>query len=400
VVRVERRSFPLLAACLGLVAVAGCAASAGGAPAAGPATAHAGRTGVPASPLASGSTASPPPAAVNVGAFDKLARQEAVAWAGSPLAKAWRAGLVILAGDDLSSGPSGGFPSGQDKMDFIEGDLIFTGPPPSGGPAGVVTWPDGATMKVPVLSEARTFSELTSSRECPSCVTTPLDVTAATPTTLAVGTSRGLAKVPAWAFTLKGVSGPVIQAALPPGSYVTPGSTGSPSAARLAPLGKAFTGAGSAAVSADGRTLTLRLFGGPCDATWGGLETEADGAIVVGGWEVDPHPDVPCAAMLISLTTTVRLPAPVGDRVIIDASTGQPVTPPPALADQERRQPPLQAWWAGSACRSQEGWPGRLCRFSPGRDPVQVKQVRPTQVIDHQLYRFPRISRQRETLGG
>jgi hypothetical protein len=188
-------------------------------------------------------------------------------------------------------------------------------------------------MKMPVLSEARTFSELTGSRECPACATVPLDVTAAKPATLAVATSRGTAKVPAWAFTLKGVSGPVIQAALPPGSYVTPGSTGSPSAARLAPLGKAFTGAVDAAVSAGGRTLTLRLFGGVCDATWGGLETEADGAVVVGGWEVDPNPDAPCPAVGVLLTTTVRLRAPVGDRVIIDAWTGQPVTPLPAFPD-------------------------------------------------------------------
>jgi hypothetical protein len=278
------------------------------------------------------STASQPPGAVSVGAFDALARQEAVAWARSPLAKAWRTGLVVLSPEDeLSSGPSGGFPSGQDKEDVSDGDLVFTGPAPSGAPSGVVTWPGGSTMKVPVLSEARTFSELTSSRQCPSCATTPLDVTAAKPTTLAVGTSRGIAKVPAWAFTLKGVSGPVVQAALAPGSYVTPGSKGSPSDVRLAALGKAFTGAGTAAVSADGRTLTLRLFGGPCDATWGGLATEADDAVVVGGWEVDPNPNVPCAAIGISRTTTVRLSAPVGDRVIIDASTGQPVTPSPAI---------------------------------------------------------------------
>ena len=329
-VRFERRSFSLLAVCLGLVAVAGCAASparAGSPSAAGSATTFIGSVGVAASSPTARSTAGPPPGSVNVGAFDTLARQEAVAWARSPLAKTWRTGLVVLSTDDLSAGPSGGFPSGQDKMDFIDGDLVFTGPAPSGAPAGVVTWSGGSTLKVPVLSEARTFSELTGSRECPSCVTTPLDVTAAKPTTLAVGTSRGTAKVPAWAFTLKGVSGPVIQAALPPGSYVTPGGKGSPSAARLAALGKAFTGAANAAVSAGGRTLTLRLFGGPCDATWGGLETEADGAVVVGGWEVDPNPNVPCLAIGISLTTTVRLPAPVGDRVIIDASTGQPVWP-------------------------------------------------------------------------
>jgi hypothetical protein len=327
VVRVERRSFSLLATCLGLVAVAGCA-SAASSSAAGPATTHASHVGVQASPRAARPAASPPPGTVNVGAFDTLARQEAVAWAHSPLATAWRTGLVILAPEDeLSAGPSGGFPSGQAKADFIDGDLIFTGPAPSGAPAGVVTWPDGSSMKVPVLSEARTFGELTSSRDCPACVTTPLDVTAAKPTTLAVGTSRGIAKVPAWAFTLKGVSGPVIQAALPPGSYATPGSKGNPSRARLAPLGRAFTGAEIKAVSADGRTVTLQLFGGVCEATWGGLATETDGAVVVGGWEVDPHPNVPCAAVGVFLTTTVRLPAPVGHRVIIDASTGQPVTP-------------------------------------------------------------------------
>src|ERR1700722_62420 len=340
-VRVERRSLPLLAVCLAAAAVAGCAASAVGSTAAGSAATSVGGVGAPVPAPTAMSTASPPPGAVNVGAFDALARQEAVAWARSPLAKAWRTGLVVPAPEDelfsrprdeLSSGPSGGFPSAQDKEDFINGDLVFTGPAPSGAPAGVVTWPDGSTMKVPVLSEAQTFRELTSSRQCPACATTPLDVTAAKPTTLAVGTSRGIAKVPAWAFTLEGVSGPVIQAAPPPGSYVPPGGTGTPSAARLAPLGKAFTGAGNATVSADGRTLTLQLFGGVCDATWGGLETEADGAVVVGGWEVDPNPNAPCAAVGVFHTTTVRLPAPVGDRVIIDASKGGPAPHSAAVA--------------------------------------------------------------------
>lgn len=326
-VRVGRRSLSLLAACLGIVAVAGCAANMSTSAVSRPGTNSVGSVGGPASMPTGMSTASPPPGAVNVGAFDALARQEAVAWARSPLAKAWRTGLVVLSTDDLSAGPSGGFPSGQAKESVGNGDLVFTGSAPTGTPACVVTWPGGATMKVPVLSEARTFSELTSSRDCPACATTPLDVTAAKPTTLAVGTSRGIAQVPAWAFTLKGVSGPIIQAALPPGSYVIPGSTGSPSSARLAPLGKEFTGALSSAVSADGRTLTLRLFGGVCDTTWGGLETEVGGAVVIGGWENDPNPNAPCAAVGVFLSTTVRLPAPVGDRVIIDASTGQPATP-------------------------------------------------------------------------
>jgi hypothetical protein len=266
---------------------------------------------------------------VNVAAFNSLARQEATAWARSPLARAWRTGLVVLTADELSSGPSGGFPSSAAKLAFINGDLVFTGPPPTDAPAGVVTWPDGSRLKVPVLSEARVFSELTGSRQCPGCATTPLAVTAARPTTLDVLTSRGTASVPAWAFTLKGVSTPVIQAALAPGSYITPYTYGS-SAEKLAPLGTAFVGGGPVRPSADGRTLTVGLGGSPCDTAWGGLVAEVGGVVVVGGWMHDPNPAQPCAAMLVQRLAAVRLAAPLGDRVVLDAATGLPVTEEPA----------------------------------------------------------------------
>lgn len=316
-VPVQRRVFSALALCLGLVAVVGCAASIG--------TSASTGTSPTARPSASAS------AGLNTPAFDALARQEAAAWARSPLGRQWRTGLVLMSADELSSGPSGGFPVGQDKLDFIDGDLVFTGPPPTGAPTGVVTWPDGGAMKVPVLSEAQTFSELTSSRQCPACATSPLDVTKATPTTLAVATSRGTANVPAWAFTLKGVSRPVIQAALPKGSYTTPGSTGNPSKAALAAVGSGLTGVVQVTESADGRTLSLRLFGGACESKWGALEADADGAVVLGGWQFDAQQNSPCPAMALLLPTTVRLKAPLGDRVIIDASTGQAITPSASL---------------------------------------------------------------------
>jgi hypothetical protein len=268
---------------------------------------------------------------VNVAAFDVLARQEAGAWARSPLAKVWRTGLVVLQADDLSSGPSGGFPSGAAKLAFINGDLVFTGPPPSAAPVGVVTWPNGSTMKVPTLSEARVFGELTGSRQCPGCVTTPLAVTAAQPTTLDVATSRGRASVPAWAFTIKGVSTPVIQAALPPGSYVTPYTYGTPTE-NVRPLGTAFVGGDLVWPSADGQTLTVALPGSPCDTTWGGLDAEVGGVVVVGGWMRNPDPDQPCAAVLELRKVTVRLATPLGDRLILDAATGRPVTQEPAPA--------------------------------------------------------------------
>jgi hypothetical protein len=249
-VRARRCPLTLLPACLGLVAVAGCAAAGSTRPAGTAAASSRPPESVVAPaygrpvPQHSTPSLSPPPEGVNVAAFNSLARQEASAWARSPLSRAWRTGLVVLTPDALSSGPSGGFPSDAAKPAFINGDLVFTGAPPTGAPAGVVTWPDGSRLKVPVLSEARVLGELTSSRQCPGCATTPLAVTAARPATLDVRTSRGTASVPAWAFTLKGVSAPVIQAALAPGSYITPYTYGS-SAEKLAPSVRRSRAAGS-----------------------------------------------------------------------------------------------------------------------------------------------------------
>jgi len=335
-VRARRRPLALAAACLGLAAVIGCAAAGSTRPAG----ADKAAASPSVSPVDSVSEVSPPgqptspaaapsPEGVNVAAFDALAGREASAWARSPLARAWGTGLVVLAPGSLTSGPSGGFSSDAAKMAFINGDLVFTGSPPSAAPAGVVTWPDGSTMKVHVLSEAQAFGALTSSKQCPGCTTTALAVTAVRPTTLDVPTSRGTASVPAWAFTLKGVSAPVIEAALAPGSYVTPYTFGTQSE-KLGPLGAAFVGGMSVSPSADGRTLTVGLAGSPCDTAWGGLVAEVGGVVVVGGWMHDPNPDQPCAAMLLLRKAAVRLAAPLGARTVLDAATGQPATQEPA----------------------------------------------------------------------
>jgi hypothetical protein len=323
--RARYGSFACLLACLGLAAVAGCADAAPGLPTGHPAAS--------ASAVRSASTAaspSPSPAGVNVAAFGALARQEATAWARSPLATEWRTGLVVLGADSLSSGPSGGFPSSAAKLAFVNGDLVFTGKPPSTAPAGVVTWSNGSTMKVKPLSEAQVFAKLANSRQCPGCATTPLAVTAVRPATMDIATSRGTASVPAWSFTLQGVSTPVIQAALPSASYATLNSGGLP-AEKLRPLGASFVGGATVTPSADGRTLTVGLPGGSCETTWGGLVSEVGGVVVVGGWMYNPTPDQACAGVLLLRKVTVHLAAPLGDRVVLDAATGQPVTREPAV---------------------------------------------------------------------
>jgi hypothetical protein len=319
-----RCRFMLLAGCLSVAAVAGCAGGATQPAVGGPASAV---TSQPASAM-------PLPTDMNVAAFDALARQEASDWPQSPLGKVWKTGLVIPAGSGLTGGPLRGFSSDAVMDAFGNGNLVFTGPPPSGAPAGVIIWADGSKTKVPVLSEAQVFSALKTNTErgrCPSCRTTPLAVTGAQPTSMAIATNRGTASVPAWGFTISGANGPVFQAAIPPGSYVLEDSVRQP-AENLGPLGKAFVGTFVASLDGnDGRTLEMELSGVPCDpaATWGGLVAEVGDVVVVGGWIHDPHPGGTCPANLIGSQVTVRLAAPLGDRTILDAATDLPLSPSP-----------------------------------------------------------------------
>jgi hypothetical protein len=317
-----RRRFMLLAACFGVTALVGCTAG--------------GQAPVVASQPAPSASAAPSPQGVSIAAFRALARQEASQWPQSPLGKVWKTSLVVPSAADLTfNGNPRGYPSDEVEEAFGNGNMVFTGPPPSGAPAADITWADGAPkMKVPVLSEAQTFSALKHNAvgRCPSCKTTPLTVTLAQPDTMSVPTSEGTAVVPAWSFTIQELGGGVSQAALLPGSYITENSVRMP-AENLGPLGKGFVGATEASVlSADGRTLGMWLANDPCDpaATWGGLVAEVGDVVVVGGWIHDPHPAAGggCVASGLGQYVTVQLAAPLGDRVVLDAATGSPAPYP------------------------------------------------------------------------
>jgi len=197
-------------------------------------------------------------------------------------------------------------------------------------------------MKVPVLSEAQTFSALKNNAvgRCPNCQTQPLAVTNAQPGSIFIQTNRGGAVIPAWQFTISELGGQAIEAAIPPGSYVTEDSVRMP-AVNLGPLGAVFVGAAMAhKVTPDGRTLDMWLGNNPCrpPAKWGGLVAEVGDVVVVGGWIQDPHPvaDASCEPGVYGMEVTVRLAAPLGDRVVLDAATGSaalyPFHPAPPAA--------------------------------------------------------------------
>jgi hypothetical protein len=332
------RRFLLLAACLGVTALAGCTAGTQPVAAASgstqPAATAGGQPSVTTSQPVPPPSAMPVPADMNVAAFKALAMQEAAAWPLSPLGQAWKTGLVIPSTAYLTEvGNPRGFPSDAVREAFGNGNLVYTGPPPTRyGPAAVVRFlQPAASMKVPVLTEAQTFDALKNNTvvgRCPDCQTTPLAVTNVQPNTLDVPTNRGHALVPAWSFIIPALDAAVDQAALPPGSYVTEMPLRGP-AEDLGPLGKAFVGADEAHVlTPDGRTLGMWLAGIPCrpPATYGALVAEVGDVVVIGGWIHDPQPVTDyCAA---SGYVTIRLAKPLGDRVILDAQTGVPAPYP------------------------------------------------------------------------
>ena len=91
------------------------------------------------------------------------------------------------------------------------------------------------------------------------------------------------------------------------------------------PLPYWSSGASVAAVSADGRTLTLQFGTSACVSGWGGLVYETSAAVVVGSWS--KVSGTGCNLALVFREATVHLAQPLGSRVILDAGTALPVAP-------------------------------------------------------------------------
>jgi hypothetical protein len=272
---------------------------------------------------------SSPPAS---SAFAARARQVAAAWDRSPLRRAWSSGVVLLGSDQLTSVPGPGFP-GQTKLAFVAGAYVLAGRLPAGPREGRVRWAGGAEATVPLIGPARALQQLSAVSPCPGGAGNcgHLTVTGARPATLTVETSRGQATVPAWAFSVRELSFPIIRAALAPDGYVTV-PVGGASFADAAPAtahdaNGAFNGTVGAEVGADGRTLTVLLATGACDTQWGGLQYSTSSAVVIGSWSYTPARTGPCPASLIVRSAIVRLARPLGDRTLLDAATGRPVAP-------------------------------------------------------------------------
>jgi len=191
-------------------------------------------------------------------------------------------------------------------------------------PDGEVTWQDGTTTKVPLLSaqQAIVAIENTTEAPCPDC--TMLLVTDARLTSGPIQTSRGPATAPIWEFTVQGTAVKVTRVAIAnPVVAVSPGD-GDPQ------LGLAID---SASGSVGGTELNVEFVGAPgpadkpCGEDYTAEAVESDLAVVV---IVTRHPHAGffvggCTAAGARRTATATLTAPLGDRVVLDLQQGTPV---------------------------------------------------------------------------
>jgi hypothetical protein len=245
-------------------------------------------------------------------------------WQVSPAARAWRTGLVLLAPGELTSSPrDAAFANQRQKDAFGSGRFRLAGALPGLGLGlhGRIRWADGAMRAVPLLGARAAFQQLAADRACAIAPCGQLTITAARPAAVTVETSRGPAVLPAWRFTMAELGWPVTEAAVASGNFITlPDPFPLPAADRDVPgVG------GLQAVSADGRTLTLKITTGACDTAWGARVHQTGTAVVVGSWTSGGSSGQACPAMALLRYTRVTLARPLGSRIVLDVATGAPL---------------------------------------------------------------------------
>ncbi|MGC4805051.1 hypothetical protein [Micromonospora sp. DT233] len=185
-------------------------------------------------------------------------------------------------------------------------------PPSAEGPAGptVEPGPDG-----PSTSAAQA-----------ACVS--LTVTAVRLGTAPVRTSRGMAQVPAWVFTVAELTAPVARLAVAPGAVTAVPRGTAPTgpvpdtAAPTGPVPDAVVGAQDVQ-AVNGAELTFRIGVGACDTAITPLVREDDKVVVVGGG-VTRATGI-CTDQLLIKPVTATLQRPLGDRPVLDVATGTPL---------------------------------------------------------------------------
>jgi hypothetical protein len=212
-----------------------------------------------------------------------------------------------------------------------------------------VRFPDGSTLSVPLVTARAAYAEL--DRGDPPCQQNPGQPTPAIPTTPTspvpdgpVGapaqhtcasltvtgvtfgatnlrTSRGLAVVPAWLFTVVELPAPVARVAVSPAA-LSPVAT--PSLPPMDPAQLSGLAAAQRLTATEETRLSYTIGVGACDQNPKGVAYETDDAVVIGGTVTRPATGQ-CAGSLKLEPVSVTLSKPLGARVVLDAISGRPM---------------------------------------------------------------------------
>lgn len=273
-------------------------------------------------------------------AFERRAAAVAQQWRESGLTGAWRQGFVPL--EPLTVEPERGYPDGDLKAAAQSGWYRLSGKLPDRAGQGSVAFPDGSSLPVPLVSAADAYRALAvgGQPQCPTgsatapdaspgpdgSVSSPagpcavLTVTGAKLGTVTLRTSRGAATVPAWTFTIREMRDPMIRVAVAPQA-----TTPVPELPAPPVEPDTWLVATQTLDRVTDRSVAYQLGVGACDKDIRPLVWESADVIVVGGSVQPPEDDVACVAMLKLAPVKVTLTSPVGDRVILDAVTAQPL---------------------------------------------------------------------------
>ena len=235
-------------------------------------------------------------------------------WSAFPVRASTRP-LVLLEGYVLN--PEGGFPNDNSKIAF--GDGAITAP---------ASWPSSATSDLgfPIIGAPAAFKTLTT----PSSVAGSPPPLAVTDVVMGSGsflTDRGPQLLPAWLFSLSGVQSPAkVLAVAPSRIYADPTFRSGNSPTQLA-----------ATVALGDRRLVVSFPGapggnGPCTERYTSEVKESKQALAIA---IIPHANASgpqaCALPAYTRHLTVKLAAPLGSRVVVDANSdgAAQVTPAP-----------------------------------------------------------------------
>ena len=251
--------------------------------------------------------------------FKKRAKSVAAAWRSSGAITAWRTGLVPLG--ELTQ--VSGFDDSDLKDAFAQGRIGLQGTLDDIKTSGVVTFPDGTTMPVALVGAHTAYTGLAMPQERP-CASNErcagLVVTGATLGTTTLLTNRGQATVPAWRFSVAGLTQPLVRVAIDPASMTTPPAPSFDS--RPANLGVEV----AQLIGVSGNEIRYQLWIGACETEPRPLLHEEADIIVLGGVVTPPPPNSTCTSQAIAAPVAATTATPVGDRPIVDAITGQAVT--------------------------------------------------------------------------